>query len=70
MFTWIKKLLEDANGIPDDARVAAFLLVVAFIGLSVYAIHQGQPFNPLTWGGGAGALSSGIAAWFKLRGGN
>ena len=65
---WIKKLFADADGIPDDARVAAFLLVLSFIGNATFALYKGQPWNAQDFGIGAGALAAGIGGLFGLRG--
>jgi hypothetical protein len=35
---WIKRLFEDADGVPDDARIAAFLMVLAFCGNSITSV--------------------------------
>lgn len=67
---WFKKMFEDANGVPDDARVAAFLLVMGYIGSSLWSVAQGHEFKPQDWGIGAGALAAGVGGWFGLRKGN
>ena len=64
----LKELLTDAQGVWDDARFHASLLVLAYIGCSIYAIYKGQEWNPQSFGAGAGFLATGIGAWFKLRG--
>lgn len=64
---WFKKMFEDANGIPDDARVSAFLLVLGFIASSVWSVYGGHEFKPQDWGIGAGALAAGVGGWFGLR---
>lgn len=64
---WFKKMFEDANGVPDDARVSAFLLVIGFIGSSLYSVYIGHEFKPQDWGIGAGALAAGVGGWFGLR---
>lgn len=70
MRAWVTKLFADAAGVPDDARVAAFLIVLAFIFNSVLAIFKGQPWNPQEFGIGAGALAAGVGVWFGQRKGN
>lgn len=65
---WIKQLMEDAHGIADDGRVAAFLTVMGFIACAVYSVAaKGHPFDPQAYGIGAGALFAGIGALFGLR---
>ena len=69
MKTWLKSLLSDAAGGLDDARLAAMLMVVAYIGLAGYdVIGAHRPFDMQQFGIGAGALSAGVGGWFKLRG--
>jgi hypothetical protein len=64
---WLKRMFEDANGVPDDARVSAFLLVLGFICSSLYSVYIGHEFKPQDWGIGAGALAAGIGGWFGFR---
>lgn len=71
MRAWISKMLSDPAGLPDDARVLASLLVLAYIVLSGWSvIYQGHAFSMLQFGTGAGTLSGGIGAWLGLRKGN
>ena len=67
---WINKMFCDTNGIPDDARICAFLMVMTYLVLSLFdvCIHK-LPFHYQDFGIGAGALSAGVGGWFKLRGG-
>ncbi len=65
---WLKSMLTGADGTIDDARVHASLMVLAYIGSTVYAIHKGQAFDPQAFGVGAGALSAGVGGWFGFRG--
>jgi hypothetical protein len=69
---WLKQMFSDANGMADDARIAAFLLVLAFIvnsNLSVYLSPE-HNFDAEKFGIGAGALAAGIGVWFGARKGN
>lgn len=61
---WIRRLFEDANGIPDEARVHASILVWLFVYLTVR--HTGA-FTFQDWGTGCGLLMAGIGAWFGFR---
>ena len=71
MRAWISKMLSDPAGLPDDSRVAAMLLVLAYIALSAWSvIDQGQHFSMVQFGAGAGTLAGGIGAWLGLRKGN
>ena len=71
MIDWIKKLLEDDKGIPDEARVAAMLLVLGFLGAAGWdIIALSHPFNAQTYGIGAASLAAGVGAWMGFRGKN
>lgn len=71
MLAWISKMLSDPAGLPDDSRVAAMLLVVAYIALATWTVvDQGHAFNMLQFGAGAGTLAGGVGAWLGLRKGN
>ena len=67
MMAFIKSGFTTAQGELDDARVAAMLLVLAYIGSTFYTIYQGQPFNYKDFGIGVGALSAGVGCWFGIR---
>ena len=69
MFDWIKKGFTCADGSLDDARLAAFLMVLTFLGNSVVAVwmSDAHTFNAQDFGVGAGALSAGIGVWFGQR---
>lgn len=64
---WLRKAFEDTNGNPDDARMAAFILVLSFIGNAFFATYQGQIWHAQDFGIGAGALAAGIGGWFGFR---
>ena len=71
MIDWIKKLLEDDKGIPDEARVAAMLLVLGFLGAAGWdLIALGHAFNPQAYGIGVLSLTAGVGAWMGMRGKN
>ena len=67
---WLKSMFSDSSGAIDDARIAAFLMVLSFIGNSAFALYKGQPWNPQEFGLGAGALAAGVGVWFGQRKGN
>ena len=69
MLDWIKKLFADANGVPDDARIAAFLLVLSFIGNSITGVvmSTSHAFDAQAFGIGAGAQSSCVTASMAIR---
>lgn len=66
---WIKRLFEDADGVPDDARIAAFLIVLTFCCNSIASVTLGNEhaFDASEFGVGAGALAAGIGVWFGQR---
>ena len=66
---WLARLFADATGEPDDARVAAFLIVLTFIGNSVSAVwlSPSHTFDAQSFGLGAGGLAAGIGVWFGQR---
>ena len=52
----------------DVGRALGVLLVLAFIGISIYVyIVLKQAFNPTEWGVGAGGTTAGIGALLKLK---
>ena len=70
MIGWLKQLVADANGMADDARISALLLVLTFIGNSIFSTIKSGTFDPSAYGMGAAAMAGGIGAWFGLRKGN
>lgn len=70
MKEWLSKAFSDPSGLPDDARLAAFLIVLTFLGNSILAIFKGQSWDPQQFGIGAGALAAGVGVWFGQRKGN
>jgi len=69
---WISQMFSDANGVPDDARIAAFLLVISYITNSAIGVYLGPDhlFDAEKFGIGAGALAAGVGVWFGARKGN
>ena len=68
--SWINRMFSDAEGIPDDARVAAFMIVMAFVGNSIFAVvmSPAHAFDAQQFGIGVGAMAAGIGVWFGQRG--
>lgn len=66
---WVAAMLSDAQGVPDEARVGAMLLIAAFVGNSIVSVvmSASHDFNAQNFGIGAGALAAGLGAWLGLR---
>ena len=74
MFAFIKSGFTTDKGDLDDARFAAFMLVVSFIVISVYGLCNTQVITLPELGSflkdfgiGAAAMAGGIGCWFGLR---
>jgi len=64
-------MLADPSGVPDDARVAAFMIVLTYIAVTFYNVGiEHHAFDYQQFGIGAGAMSAGIGTWFGVRKGN
>lgn len=66
---WLQRTFADASGEPDDARMAAFLMVLVYLGNSIASVVMGptHSFDAQAFGIGAGALAGGIGVWFGAR---
>jgi hypothetical protein len=74
MLDWIKKGFSANDGSMDDARVAAALIVVTFVGMAIYGVVHNPPTTPADFGEmlekygvGAAAMAGGIGMWFGMR---
>lgn len=68
MMTWLKNLFAQSREAVDDSAFGAIILVLGFVSGSLWAtIHHPELWNPLTYGGGAAGLASGIGAMYRLR---
>lgn len=67
---FVQQMFTDKDGIADDGRIAAFLMMLTYVGNSTYALYLGQPWHPQDFGIGAGALVAGLGALLRLRGEN
>lgn len=71
MIAWLSKLFSGADGIPDDARIAAFIMVLTYCGTTAYNVAiEHHAFDMQSFGIGAGALAAGVGVWFGQRKGN
>lgn len=72
MKEFVKQMFSDPSGCPDEARAAAFLLVLSFIGDSIASVVMSptHAFDAQQFGIGAGALAAGVGVWFGQRKGN
>jgi hypothetical protein len=69
MINWLNRLFSDPQGIPDDARVWSFALVISFIWLefsNVYFLKQ--PFDAIHFATATGILATSLAAMLRIRG--
>jgi hypothetical protein len=66
---YIKQLFADAQGLADDARIGAFLLILTYCGAALVSVWKGEhhTFDAQAFGIGAGALAAGVGALFGLR---
>lgn len=69
LIAWIARVFEDAQGVPDEARIGAMLLIATFCGNSVASVVMSatHAFDAQTFGLGAGVLAAGLGAWLGLR---
>ncbi len=67
MKAWISRMLSDAKGLPDEARVALILLTLAYVGFWAWNMADGRPFDAVSFGTGAGLLMAafGGALWAR-----
>ena len=64
-------MFSDPNGLADDGRVGAFLVVLGYIAIAGWDVMVNKkPFDPQQYGIGAGALFAGVGAMFGIRKGN
>lgn len=69
LINWIARVFEDANGVPDEARIGAGALIATFCGAAITSVvmNPAHTFDAQTFGIGAGALAAGLGAWLGLR---
>lgn len=67
--SWLNRMFSDANGVPDEGRVGAMLLIVSFCGASIASVVMSptHAFDMQDFGVGAGALAGGLGALFGFR---
>jgi hypothetical protein len=67
--SFIREMFSDPKGLLDDARVAAFIIVLTFCGNSVISVVMNSThiFAAQDFGIGAGALVAGIGILFGQR---
>lgn len=71
LLNWIQRLIADSNGVPDEARLMAVLVVLVYLALAVWNVgYEHRPFDYAAFGQGIGFTSAGIGAWFFGRGKN
>jgi hypothetical protein len=69
---WLNRAFSDASGEPDDARIAALLMVLTYLGNSIASVvlSEHHVFDAQAFGIGAGAIAGGVGVWFGARKGN
>lgn len=64
----LKNMFEAPDGLLDDGRIAAMLLVISYIVLGGWSvIADGKQFDPQQYGIGIGAMMAGIGVLFGQR---
>jgi hypothetical protein len=72
-FSTLSRVIRDCStGIDgesyDVGRILGAVMILTFIGISVYAyVVARQAFDPVTWGTGGGGLFTGIGAHLMLK---
>lgn len=69
LWLWFLGLFEDANGVPDEARIGAMLIILTYCynSYTSVVISATHAFDMQAFGIGAGALAAGLGAWLGLR---
>lgn len=63
-----KQLMTGRDGITHDiGRYAAGISYLTGLGLQIYVVLRGSPFDFQAFGIGVGALSAGVGAMLKLK---
>ncbi|MGC8519960.1 MAG: hypothetical protein ACP5P4_15800 [Steroidobacteraceae bacterium] len=63
----LQTMLTDATGTYEIAKASGALVVITYLGLSIYAVvWKGQTFDPQSFGIGAGAVIAAMGAALKL----
>jgi hypothetical protein len=67
----LKMLLTESDNVTHDLfRYMALSSILTGLGLSIYAVLEGQPWNMQSFGIGIGVLLAGVGAALKLKGEN
>jgi hypothetical protein len=67
----LKMLLTESDNVTHDLfRYMALGSILTGLGLSIYAVLEGQPWNMQSFGIGIGVLLAGVGAALKLKGEN
>jgi hypothetical protein len=68
MIDFIKRMLSDPSGVPDDARIMAVVACLAYAFCVVWRAVADQEFDPLSVGAGFGAMFAATGIYLKARG--
>ena len=52
----------------NEAHFLTAIIAITYCTASLWALKQGQPWDPQRFGIGGGALASGLGAWIGIRG--
>jgi hypothetical protein len=64
----VRQLMTEADNRTHDLyRYLALLSIVVGLGLNIYAVHKGQPFDMQAFGLGIGALFAGVGVAIGLK---
>ncbi len=67
---WIKRLLADVDGHPDEARFALLLGCLTYIGFTAWNMYLDRPFDPIGYATGYGLVVGAFGAALWARGKN
>lgn len=63
--TWLRSILTDREGQWDLGSFATVVVALTMCGFQAWALHKGQPFDPLSFGGGVGVVLGGLG-FYKI----
>ena len=70
MLEWVRQLLADAHGVPDEARFGFVACLLAYIGFEAYWLMTGHVWEPTNYGYGVVTIVTGYGVALRARGAN